>query len=384
MRRLGTGLRWLLLCGAAATCAPVVGAATPAPSAQALLAEQDAEFVAFVARWTEEALQLPADMPLDPPLRAALASSAKALSGRLKTLVPTWIAEERTAAKDPAWRGAELAHALLQRSLNELVIGFVESTGAAHDEAWLQAALAPTACQTHYPMFYARRIAFVQAAPPEAQPALLAAEQALLARWGTVSASLPARPADADMQAAAQAAAQLRDGLPVAAEPMTPFLARMVFARERQPAKLDRRERCATSQWWLKSQLATPGADRAMALQVFRFSLLPDVSEMVPERVKADTAADTPYPPVARHFQVEGTITVRARLDEQGQVQRAEVVARKLRVPGIRGQRPLAFETLLDDASLAWMRRRSFDAQPAREVHQEIVWKLEGDRRGPR
>lgn len=361
MRRVITQGRWLLLSGVVAASAAgalaatntatntAPGAASKAPTAQALMAEYDADVVQHIVEWTEREMLLPGSMALDPALR-----------------------------------GSALTQALLLRSVNELLIGFVESTGPAHDEAWLQAALAPTACQTHESLFYARRIAIVQAAPAEVRPALLAAEQALLARWGTTRSDLPPRPANADLLAGAQAAAQLREGLPVTAAPMTPFLARMVFARDRRPDAPDRRERCAISQWWLQTQLAAPGTDRAKALQVFRYSLLPDVEELLPEQVKADTSGDSSYPRAARHFGVQGSTTVRARVDAQGQVQRAEVVARNIRVPGIRDHRPLAFEALLDGAALAKMRERRFSAQPEQEVRLEFVWKLEGDERGAR
>lgn len=392
MRRVITQGRWLLLSGVVAASAAgalaatntAPGAASKAPTAQALMAEYDADVVQHIVEWTEREMLLPGSMALDPALRASVSESTQALSRRLRTMVPTWIAEERAAQRDPALRGSALTQALLLRSVNELLIGFVESTGPAHDEAWLQAALAPTACQTHESLFYARRIAIVQAAPAEVRPALLAAEQALLARWGTTRSDLPPRPANADLLAGAQAAAQLREGLPVTAAPMTPFLARMVFARDRRPDAPDRRERCAISQWWLQTQLAAPGTDRAKALQVFRYSLLPDVEELLPEQVKADTRGDSSYPRAARHFGVQGSTTVRARVDAQGQVQRAEVVARNIRVPGIRDHRPLAFEALLDGAALAKMRERRFSAQPEQEVRLEFVWKLEGDERGAR
>jgi hypothetical protein len=171
----------------------------------------------------------------------------------------------------------------------------------------------------------------------------------------------------------------------VNAAPMTPFLAGRVFARDRKPGKLDRWEQCARSQWWLQSQLAEQHADRRQALAVYRYSMMPDVTDVVPEGFKpssgpARNAAGTPdYPRTAIYFQVEGATTLKVSLDDQGKVLKAEVVAREIRVPGVRNKRPLAFETLFDDAAIELARQRTYAAGGAREQSLNMTWKLEGD-----
>lgn len=353
------------------------------PSAQALLAEQDTELVRRMVAWTEKSFELPGDMALDPSLRAEVASMVRDLLVRLRVLVPIWIAEERGAAKDPHLRGAGLLQAVYLRALNEMYIGFVESVSPAHDEAWLKAALAPEACRFLYPSHLSRRISLIQAAPIELRPALVDAEKELLARWGTARKDLPARPGVADLTAAEHAITRVREGLPVEAMPMMPYLAGMVFARDRKPGKPDRWEQCARSQWWLQSQLAKRDADRGQALAIYRYSTMPDLAEMVPASVSSSTedvrsTGNKPgYPRAASQFQVEGSITLKVNVDNLGRVLKAEIVAREIRVPGVRNNRPLAFETLFDDAALAFAQQKIYSAGSAREEQFVLVWKLD-------
>jgi hypothetical protein len=360
-------------------------AAPDAPTVQALLAEQDAELVKAVVAWNKGAFGLPDDMVLDPSLRAAVSPLVQELLARLRTLIPTWIAEERAAAKDPNLRGARLAQALYLRSINEIAIGSVESVGPAYDEAWLKAALAPSACRYLFPTYFARRIAMIQRAPMDVRATLLAAEKELLARWGTARQGLPPRPAAAELVAANQAVTRLRESLPVTAVPMTPFLAGQVFARDRKVGKPDRWEQCATSQWWLQSQLAEPNADRRQALVVYLYSTMPDPDDFVPE---ADNSNSGPtrsadgkpsYPRSARYFQAEGATTLKVSLNDQGHVIKAEVVSRDLQVPGVRNNRPVAFETLFDGAALEFARQRTYSAGRAREEQFVLTWTLSED-----
>jgi hypothetical protein len=382
MRRLKTGWWRLLLCCATTSLPSAPIAAADAPTVQALLAEQDAALVKGVVAWNENALALPDDMTLDPSLREWVAQLEREHGARMRTLVPAWIAEERAAAKDPNLRGADLIQALYLRSINEIAIGSVESVGPVHDEAWLKAVLAPTACRFLPLAHFARRIAMIQAAPPDTRPALLAAEKELLSRWGTPRQGLPPRPAAAELMAADHAITRLREGLPVTAAPMTPLLAGQVFARDRKPGKPDRWEQCARSQWWLQSQLADGKTDRTQALRIYRFATMPDVGDFVPADYKpkaastAQPAGKPAYPPAANYFHVEGETTLHVSTDDQGHAFKAEVVARQMRVPGVRDNRPLAFETLLDDAALQFARQRSYPVGKAGKAEFVMEWNL--------
>ncbi|MDR7298735.1 hypothetical protein J2X16_004103 [Pelomonas aquatica] len=383
MRWLKTGLGRLLLCCASAPLPSIASAATEAPTVQALLAEQDAALVNGLARWHENAYAVPDDIALDSSLRDAAAQLARDHVARLKTLIPAWITEERAAANNPNLRGADLHQALYLRSLNEIAIASVESAGPALDEAWLKAALAPKACSTLPAAYFGRRIAMIQAAPADARPALLAAEKELLSRVGTTRQGLAARPAAAELMAADHAVTRLREGLPVAAAPMTPFLAAQVFARDRKPAKPDRWEQCARSQWWLQSQLADVKTDRTRALTVYRYSTMLDVNDFVPAGYKPKAASASradgkpAYPAVASFFHVQGESTLQVNVDDQGKAFKTEVVAREMRVPGVRGNRPLAFEALLDDAALDYARQRSYPTGKAGKAEFVMEWNLD-------
>lgn len=360
--------------------------AADAPTTQSMLAEQDAELTRSLISWVDDEFELRADMQLEPGLRAEVASLVREGTARLRTLVPEWIREERAATNDPSLRGGALARPLYARLLNELALSAVESEGPASDEAWLMAVQAPTACRFRHATFMADRVQMIQAAPNEARATLLASLKQSLLRWGTVRAGLPPRPSADELSAAEQEATRLRVGLPSTALPMTPYLAAQVFPRERKQGKPDAWTRCALNQWWLQSTLARPSADRAKALAVYRYAAMPQAQEYVPERLasKADSPSppspdgDPPrYPVAAKLYEVEGSTVLKVGIDAQGQVTRAEVVERSIVVPGVRNNRPVAFETVFDDAALEYAKRQRRAAGEPRETRIELNWKLE-------
>jgi hypothetical protein len=361
-----------------ATAPPFIGpAAAATPTAQDLLAEQDQALQRELVEWTRGVFALPPDLVLDDSLRRAATDIANAHIERTRASWPAWIAQQRAAAGQPDLRGKALSMPLYLRAINELALMWVERTGPAQDEAWLKAALAPTACEWLFPTWFARRIAMIQAAPPEARATLLAGERERLQRWGTKRKDLPARPAAADLAAADQAIAALRDAAKVTGQPMPPVLAGWVFDSSRKPGPPpvpDRWEQCARSQWWLASQLAEDHADRAAALDRYRYATLYDAREFVPDRLRKQPTAPPPppppgtsptYPPEAGYFQAEGTTTVRTERDAQGRFLKAEVVKRRITVPGVRDNPPLAYETLFDAASLDYAARQAASAYAA-------------------
>lgn len=380
MRHVNTAFwKALLRCGVAAL--PGVAPAAPPPTVQTMLAAQDADHVKRIVSWNAAYLALPDDMVLDAPLREAVEQLLREHMQRMPGRVQSWIAEERAAAKDQNLRGAALDHALFVRSLNEAAIASVESTGSAHDEAALKAALAPTACRLLYPSHFLRRIGMIQAAPAEARPALLAAEKELLSRWGSAHQGLAPRPSAAELVAADHAITQLREGLPVTAAPMAPHLAGSLFSRDRKAGPSDRWERCAKSQWWLQSQLAEPKAERTQALTVFRYSTMTVAGDFVPADYKPKSAPPRPdgkpaYPRAATMFDVKGVITLQVDIDNQGKAVKADVIERQIRVPGLHSGRPVAFETVFDEAALDYARRRAYPAGAAKQARFELEWNL--------
>lgn len=361
-------------------------AATGVPTVQELLAAQDKDTQDELTAWARDTFAVPEDLVLDPPLREAAADMARSHMARLRALWPVWMAQERAASGKPALRGRALSSPLITRAINELALWTIESAGPAHDDAWLKAALAPMACAKLHPSHFARRLAMMQAAPLDARPALLAGERELLSRWGTQRAGLQPRPPQADLDAADQAITRLRAGLPVSAQPMTPNLAGQVFDRDRKPGPPDRWDQCARSQWWLGSQLAAGKVDRIAALTLYRYATMLDVQDFVPTSLlrKATSArpADGPaaYPPGALYFRVEGTTTVEADRDAEGKLHKFRVVARKITVPGVRDNPPVAFETLFDLAALDQARQRHDPTNRAQSPRIELIWRLsEGD-----
>ena len=382
MQWFKAGRLMVVLCGVA-----LLPLATPAladaPTIQQLLAEEDQAVVDQLVEWDKHELIVPSELELDGPLREAAASLVQAQVARVRELLPAWIAQERAHAQAPALRGRALSQPLYRRMVNEMAIWTVESVGPAHDDAWLNAALAPKACSIVPPTRFAQRMALIQAAPLSLRPALLAGERQLVARWGTKRVALPPRPPGADLEAVDQAITRLRAGLPVTAEPMAPSLAGMVFNRQRKPGPSDRWEQCAKSQWWLASQLDVAKADRALALAVYRYSTMLDVRAFVPvSAMKAPASGTTGgregYPPEAAYFAVEGMTTVQADSDDHGNFLKARVVSRKITVAGVRDNPPVAFETLLDAAALDVAAKRRYPDGRATSDRFDTAWHLEG------
>ncbi len=375
--------KWLtvaLCCGALLYLAkPAIAGA---PTFKDLLAEEDYALVSQMVEWDKRAFALPEDLELDGPLREAAATLLQAHVARVRELIPAWIAQERAQAGVPDLRGRALSQPIYHRMINEMAIWSVESAGPAHDEAWLNAALAPRACSVIPQSRFAQRMALIQAAPPSSRQALLAGERQLMSRWGTKREALPPRPSTADLDAVDQAIIRVRAGLQVSAEPMTPFLAVQIFYRLRKPGQSDRWEQCAKSQWWLASQLASGKADRTLALAVYRYTTMLDVREFVPDSAMKPPASlsaggNGPYPPTAAYFNVEGTTTVQAETDDHGKLLKAQVVSRKITVSGVRENRPVAFESLLDAATLDVAAKRHYPDGKATSDRFDIAWHLE-------
>jgi hypothetical protein len=373
--------------GAALCCVvlllPILPAAAATPTAQELLAEADQTLVNQLVEWDKRAFDVPDDLALDEPLRDAATAMVQDHVARVRELLPAWIAQERAESRVPDLRGGALFQPIYRRLINEMAIWSVESGGPAHDDAWLKAVLAPKACSVLPPFHFGRRIAMIQAAPVDVRPALLAAERQLLSRWGTKRQGLLPRPSATDLDAADQAITRIRAGLPVTAGPMTPYLAGQIFDRDRKPGPADRWQQCAKSQWWLASQLAGGKTDRTLAIAVYRYSTMIDVHDFVPDSVIRKAAAARPtegqqaYPPVAAHFNVEGSTTVQAETDDHGRLLKAQVISREIKVPGVRDNPPVAFETLLDAAALDYAAKRSYpDAKAARQQFV-INWRLQ-------
>lgn len=349
-------------------------------SAAAVLATFDADLIRNIVRWREGTLSVSDAVALDPDLRASAAALTAEHLKRLRALIPTWIAEERAAAKNPTLSSAALAAPLFARLINEMAFDAIDSAGPEHDRLLRQAVLSPEACRYWVGTAFARRLSMIQAAPAEIRPALLSAEATLLSRWGRPRPDLPPRPAKAQLDAAEHAVTLLRQGLPTSALPMTPFLAGRAFHPDRKPDTPDYWQKCARNQWWLRSQLADGKTDPVQALTLFRYAMLAPADEFVPKDYRSGPPptgelAMKQYPRAAEYFNVQGTTTVRVALDGKGTLLSATVIDRKIRVAGVRNARPLAFETVFDQASLDSSKERTYPTGPA-AAQFETVWNL--------
>ncbi len=345
-----------LCCAGSLTCASAIGAG------KALLpgglTKYDRDVVNQMIEGDKNLFALQDDLVLDDALRQAATQIAAEHVAHASKLWPIWIAQERVQAQNPELQGHGLVLALFVRAINELTILSIESLGPAQDAIWLKAVLAPRACSLLPESPFATRIAMIQAAAPADRPALLAVERELLSHWGTKRLNLPKRPSAADSHAADQAIAKLRSGLAISAEPMTPNLAQQVFSQVRAPGPINRWDQCAKSQWWLASQVHGGKVDPAAALSNFRYATMKPVQDFAPAGLVQKAAAASPraaqaaYPPVAAYFGAEGTTGVQVDVDVNGQFVGAQVLARKVVVPGVRDNPPVAFETLFDEAAL--------------------------------
>lgn len=84
-----------------------------------------------------------------------------------------------------------------------------------------------------------------------------------------------------------------------------------------------------------------------------------------------------PYPTMARRFQVTGTTVIKRTLDAAGKVADARVTTRKITVPGIRGVRPVAFETAFDALARSSALQSGASASlPPSQLVYGMVWTL--------
>ena len=89
----------------------------------------------------------------------------------------------------------------------------------------------------------------------------------------------------------------------------------------------------------------------AQALQAWRYAVAPQAYELLDVPKVETTPSAKWYSSFTRRFEVEGDVTAEVDVDATGRVLSTSVVQRNIQVPGIRGVRPVAFETVLDDAS---------------------------------
>jgi len=358
-----------------------LAAAASTPAARAPHPGPDGQLAQAYVGWMTRVFAVPAGADVDAPLREAMSRLVDEHLARLRRLLPAWIAEERRRAQAPLPPGA-LERAIHNRLVNELALWRLESPGADYDAVLTRAILKPGVCdRPPRDGYLGLLMSWFQAVPATDRPALLAGERTLLARWGTRRAGLAPRPAKSLSEDESDAIVRLRSGADAPDVPMPPVLANSAFKGEALSSMRD--VDCALHQWGLARRLRHGDAPAA-ALAAWRYATMRTAADwnVVPD---ADAASRDPggYPPVARAWAVTGSIDLRVQPDAQGRFASASIAGRNLAVPGVTDNPPVAFETLLDAASLATAPLRfkavapPADGSPPPPVAMRIVWRLE-------
>jgi hypothetical protein len=193
---------------------------------------------------------------------------------------------------------------------------------------------------------------WLQAVPPAGRPTVLAGERTLLAHWGQPRTGLPPCPARSLSEDEEEAIAHLQAGDATPDLALAPVVATAVFAAERQAMHPD--TRCALHQWGLARELHR-GDPPVAALAAWRHQMLMTAPDWSDQRAQtpAEVLVANGWPPAALQGGVHAAIDVRVVTDAQGRFATGKVSARRLTVPGVVDQPPVAFETLFDAASVA-------------------------------
>lgn len=347
-------------------------AAGPEPSDPAV-----APVVRRMHAWAQRDFSLPKEVVLDADLRATAEQLAQEQIASVEALLGRWAAEE-AASLSAAQRERELEMRIVARYINEMALWQLDTTGDVYDRLMLQALSRPGLCAAQLEQApFAQAMVAIQQLPAAQRQAALDGQRQLLARWGQRRASVPERPVPSLLERAEQAARSLSAvERPPSEPPLPPRLAWFMLDSPARP--LDVGARCSLRQWWLQRDVAASPASVAALAAAIRYATLMEPLERLRLPTDAiDTA--TAYPPVALRFGVEGRVQVRGtvRAATVG-LDQPLITSRQISVPGIRDVRPVAFETVLDAASLA----RAKTVQPTRgapgqATALEFVWKVQ-------
>lgn len=375
------GLRLLAALGVMACCLVGGRAMAQMPPAPADPASEGQQVAQQLQAWFALAFELPPALAVDSELRTAVNAMVQAQQPRIAGLLSDWFAQEQ--ARDPATARPTLQFRVATRLINEFALWQLDSAGAQYDATMQRARAHPRVCEWPAESLspFAQRVLVWQHVPAAQRSALLAAEAGLLQRLGEPRPMAPARPVpSADEWAWDQVEALIkRKVLPPV--PMPPLLAWRTLNDMAETALQSKEStRCVLRQWSLAmAERDSSGALSEADSLALRYADVTDANRWI-HHVPAGTVQAIDYPALAREVGLEGLVTVLFRIDAQGKVQQAWIEKRVLSVPLIRGQRPVAFETLLDAASLA--RVRAGPHEPPKEVtlkHGLAVRRIEYD-----
>lgn len=331
------------------------------------------------SRFDELAMRLavPKDTDVDADLGADMARAASDFLARLRPLLESWVAAARAR---PGATDGEVVRSVDNRIVNELALWRLLSPGAEYDAAMLATLHVPSVCRRIQDE--ATMVAVLErlrAVPMQQRAAAVDGERRLLQGWGGPHPSVPPRPDVTLETIEAEAIERLAAAEPVAGDPMPPALANAVLANVRKVPVGS--VRCALHQWGLGVALARPDAVPATLLVAWRYAKMPRVADILGEPAMSEKsrASSDDYPPMAQMRGVTGDVTVRIPAGESGRP--AEVASRAIEVQGVDAH-PVAFETLLDEASIGRALKQPRPPSEAASAPKEgrtiiIRWRLE-------
>lgn len=377
-RRLMNAVRTAGCCMLVAAVCAWFGPPSPAAAANGDADSARREGVAMLQKWLRADFELPAVLKLDDALRRDAQALADAHIARMGKVIETWAAEEAALLGANAGYN-EIAPRLVARYANESALWQLDSTGADFDRVMLRSLQNPGGCPFEQlgATSFARMVLTVQRMPPADRAVALDAQHVLLARWGAERGAIPARPEPAMLDLAQQAVERIRAPVRASDEPpLTPNLALLLLRPPYRP--LPAANRCELVGWWLRREAAGGRALPPDSLTAARYALIPSAQDSLGHLVARRSEPDG-YPPLAGVFRVEGSVHVGGRARASGVGFDQPVVRKRaVSVPGIRNVRPVAFETIFDDASLARVATMKTGAAAAGEsVEVEIKWAVE-------
>lgn len=384
MAKFRAGLGWLLVFGI------LIGPASPVVATPSEADDEAAGMLRSLQTELARPFRLPEDLPLEPGLRAEADNIASAHLARLKQLLPVWIEEERRlqTVKGVKPKGNEVYFAVFARALNELALWQIEPGDAAYEKATLEVLkTSPLACRVPVDPRrndFPSRIMRVQAMPTGQRQAALAAERQLLERWGRPRSAPQAWPDRLPQDAAMAAVEKILAGGERPPLALPPVLAAELLAKRTRYDNLPWETKCNVQRWWLRVSLAQ-GTSAEAALNAFRYGTMNGAMDRygkafeaeADETSKAAASSGPRYPRLATRFDVTGVTVVGRRFDASGKPIDPYVVERKIKVRGIRGVRPVAFENTFDELSLRHgLQGVAKPGDPLPPVFQ-MVWSLE-------
>lgn len=303
-------------------------------------------------------------------------SQVHALANEHRQRVGKWVEALSKAQKDGA-KFPEVMHlgVVAVHYFNEHVAWQLDRVDDADDARLVRAMADPRTCSSSWAgSAFTRWLVMLERMPEGDRDGALQAQAVLLARWGQPRPDLPSRPAQPWLGTALAALAQTRSADRPVDDPLAPpvLMAGVIPAED---GTVKDTHRCALVAWHLQRDplRQAPVAERA---RVARLALAWDpLNDVTVRRTPGDMEG---YPPSARRFGVQGTVRVAGQVSASGQgLTGARVVAREVTVEGLVASRPVAYEAMLDVASLERAATTPIAGRaPGDEAVLDIVWSL--------